>query len=205
MALAITQVRQFTTNEQVTAAKLNDIASSATIATIPDSALDQITTASKVSGAALTALGSIPAGGGTVPSANIRKTIVIAVTAPTDAVATGDGQFYFTCPAELTGMNLVAVYASVLVASTSGTPTIQIARGRRSAVDGALSFADMLSTRITIDADEYDSNSATAAAVINASNDDIVSSTYADVLRIDVDVAGTGTQGLEVRASFQTP
>jgi hypothetical protein len=40
-------------------------------AAIPDSKLAQITTASKVSGAALTSLASIPAGAGVIPAANV--------------------------------------------------------------------------------------------------------------------------------------
>jgi hypothetical protein len=108
---------------------------------------------------------------------------------------------YFTCPAELNGMNLVAAYASTIVAGTG--VTVQVARGRRTAADGALSFEDMLSTAITIDTGEYDSANAATAAVIDTDNDDIVVSTYVDVLRIDVDAA-TGS-GLEVRLSFQTP
>lgn len=54
MATTITQTRQFTTNEQVTSAKLNDIASSATLSTIADSDLATITTAGKVNVSALT-------------------------------------------------------------------------------------------------------------------------------------------------------
>jgi hypothetical protein len=98
-------------------------------------------------------------------------------------------------------MNLVDADASTIGAGTG--VTVQIARGRRSAVDGALSFADMLSTRITIDTGEYDSANAAAPAVIDTTKDDIVVSTYVDVLRIDVDVASG--LGLEVRLAFQTP
>ncbi len=172
---------------------------------IADSKLSTITTAGKVSGAALTLLGNIPSAAGTVPSVNVRKTVVITITAPDEVLTTGDGKFYFTCPPELNGMNLVDADASVITASTSGTPTIQIARGRRSSATGACTYADMLSTRITIDASEFDSANAAAAPVIDTSNDDIVVSTYVDVLRIDVDVSGVTTAGLEVRLSFQTP
>ena len=168
---------------------------------IADTKLSTITTAGKVSGAALTLLGNIPAAGGTVPPANIRKTVVLAVTAPADAPVVGDGAIYFTCPPELTGMNLVDADASTITAGTG--VTIQVARGRRSAANGALTFADMLSTRITIDTGEYDSANAAAAAVIDTANDDIVVSTYVDVLRVDVDVASG--KGLECRLSFQTP
>ena len=108
---------------------------------------------------------------------------------------------YFTCPAELNGMNLVAVADSTIVAGTG--VTVQIARGRRSAANGALTFADMLSTAITIDTGEYDSANGATPAVIDTANDDIVVSTYVDVLRVDVDVASG--KGLECRLSFQTP
>ena len=174
-------------------------------AAIADSKLAQITTASKVSGAAITALASVPSGAGDLPIANAkaitRKALVVTVTASADPVTAGDGAFYYTCPVELNGMNLVAVGASTIVAGTG--VTVQIARGRRSAANGALTFADMLSTRITIDTGEYDSANAAAAAVIDTANDDIVVSTYVDVLRIDVDVASG--KGLECRLSFQTP
>lgn len=173
-----------------------------------DTKLAQITTASKVSGAALTTLGNIPATAGTIPTKHTRKVIAIRVSeagTDADALTTGDGKVYFTCPPELTGMNLVDADASVITASTSGVVTVQVARGRRSAANGALTFADMLSTRITIDENEYDSANAAAASAIDTSNDDIVVTTYVDVLRIDVDVAGTETKGLEVRLAFQYP
>jgi hypothetical protein len=158
-----------------------------------------------VSGAALTSLASVPSGAGDLPAANakaiMRKEMVIAITAATDPLVAGNGAFYYTCPPILNGMNLVDADASTITAGTG--VTVQIARGRRSAVDGALSFEDMLSTEITIDTGEYDSANAATAAVIDTDNDDIVVSTYVDVLRIDVDVASGS--GLEVRMSFQTP
>jgi hypothetical protein len=166
-----------------------------------------VTTAGAISGAALITLGNTPSGAGILPIANLpsttllRKALVLKVTADADLLVAGDGAMYFTCPAELNGMNLVAVGASTLVAGTG--VTIQIARGRRSAANGALTFADMLSTRITIDTGEYDSINGATPAVIDTSNDDIVVSTYVDVLRVDVDVASGA--GLEVRLSFQTP
>ena len=52
-------------NGNITAANL------ASNLALPDTQLAQITTASKVSGAALTSLGSIPSGGGTVPTTNL--------------------------------------------------------------------------------------------------------------------------------------
>jgi hypothetical protein len=57
----------------------------------------------------------------------------------------------------------------------------------------------MLSTRITIDASEWDSKDAATAAVINTSNDDV---SEGDLIRIDIDVTGTGSQGLFVTLGF---
>jgi hypothetical protein len=91
-------------------------------------------------------------------------------------------------------MNLVDADAAVYTVSSSGTPTIQI--------HNLTDTSDMLSTRITIDANEYTSYDAATPPVINASEDDVVTK---DILRIDVDVAGTGTKGLDVILSFQTP
>lgn len=61
---------------------------------------------------------------------------------------------------------------------------------------------DMLSTALTIDANEKDSKDATTAAVIDTDHDDVATG---DELRFDVDVAGTGTKGLEVRLAFRLP
>lgn len=131
------------------------------------------------------------------------KEVIIPVFLYDYAVTTGDGKVYVTLPSTLNGMNLVDVRANLGVApSTSGTPTIQIARGRRASATSALSFVDVLSTRITIDANEYDSKDATTSAVINTANDDIATG---DVYRIDMDVAGTGTKGLDIICLFRLP
>ena len=110
------------------------------------------------------------------------------------ALATGDGKRYCTIPAELNGWNLVAVMAAVYTVSSSGTPTVQ--------VHNLTDTADMLSTRITIDANEYSSATAAAPPAINGAADDVATG---DRLRIDVDVAGTGTKGLDVVLTFQLP
>lgn len=119
-----------------------------------------------------------------------------------EAVTTGDGKRFFRIPAELNGMNLVSVGADVVVTSSSGLPTIQIARGRQSNPTSAHSFVDMLSTRITIDVGQYDSKDATTPAVIDGSNDDVATG---DILRIDYDVSGTGTIGTGVTLGFRLP
>jgi hypothetical protein len=112
------------------------------------------------------------------------------------AITTGDGKVYFRVDAYASGMNLVAVGASVGTVSSSGTPTIQLRRVRSGA------SADMLSTRITIDVSEVDSSTAASASVINTSNDDVLEG---DQIYVDIDVAGTGTKGLNITMVFQTP
>lgn len=131
-----------------------------------------------------------------------QEPVAITVFEGTTAVTTGDGKVYFRIPASLDGTNLVDAAAVVLAKSTSGTPTVQIARGRQAAAGSAHTFVDMLSTRITIDANEFDSATAATPRVINTSNDDVLTG---DLIRVDVDVAGTGTTGMWLNLWFQEP
>lgn len=130
------------------------------------------------------------------------KVVAIQVFDATAALATGDGKAYFRIPTILNGMDLVSVGASVITTSSSGTPTVQVARGRQANATTAHAYVDMLSTALTIDALEYDSKDATTAAAINTSNDDVLTG---DLIRIDCDVAGTGTQGLNITLTFRLP
>ena len=123
-----------------------------------------------------------------------EKIIYLKVIADDTTLTTGDGKMYVTIPSALNRMNLVDADASIYTASTSGTPTIQIYNVTDS--------QDMLSTRITIDINENTSYTATTPSVINATYDDVATG---DQLRIDVDVAGTGTKGLDVILTFQLP
>ncbi len=122
------------------------------------------------------------------------KTVILKVIAEDTALTTGDGKMYFTVPVELNGFNLVTVGAHVYAASTSGLPTFQL-HNKTDAVD-------MLSTLITIDANELDSKDAATPPVINGAADDMATG---DEIRIDCDVAGTGTKGLEIRMGFRKP
>jgi len=122
------------------------------------------------------------------------KNVVVKVIADDTALTVVDGLMHFTIPIELNGMNLISVGAHVYTVSTVGLPTFQI----HNLTDGS----DMLSTAITIDANENDSKDATTPAVINAAEDDVVTG---DVIRLDCDVAGTGTKGMEIRMGFRKP
>lgn len=130
------------------------------------------------------------------------KELVVNVLERNYTVTTGDRKACVTVPSTMTGMNIVSVNANVYTPSTSGTPTIQIARGRQSSPTSAPTFVDVLSTRITIDANEYDSKDATTPAVIDTANDDLA---MGDLICGDVDVTGTGTKGLSFRVVARLP
>lgn len=123
-----------------------------------------------------------------------KRVIQVKVIDDATTLTTGDGKVIFLVPQELNGYNLVGANAFVTTVSSSGTPTVQI----RNVTDAV----DMLSTRITIDASEYTSYTAAAAAVVNATYDDVATG---DRLAVDVDVAGTGAKGLGIVLTFQLP
>jgi hypothetical protein len=154
-------------------------------------------------------LESVVAGAGIVvdttdsanPEISTRSAITVLVQGGT--ISTGDGKVYIgPLPSSVNGKNLVSAVASVLTKSTSGTPTIQIARGRQANATSAHSFSDMLSTRITIDANDFSSLDASAPPVIDGATDDIATG---DFIRVDVDVPGTGTANLYISLEFELP
>jgi hypothetical protein len=117
---------------------------------------------------------------------------VILIGTPTTAVAVGDAQQILGIPEDLDETSLVAVGAYVTTVSSSGLVTVQIRNITQA-------NADMLSTKITIDANEKDSKTAATQAVINLTVDDVL---WGDQIAVDVDVAGTGAKGLAVRLAF---
>lgn len=124
-----------------------------------------------------------------------EKIIYIKVILETSTLATGDGQAYVTILDNLLdGMNIIRVAAGVYTVSSSGLPTIQIYN--------VTDAVDILSTRITIDVSEKNSLTAATPPVIDAANDELK---LGDILRIDVDVAGTGTKGLDVAIVCKAP
>ena len=127
-------------------------------------------------------------------NAVVKRIIIIKVIDDVTALTTGDGKTHVTIPIEMNGMNLISVGAHVYTASSSGLPTVMI--------HNLTDTVDMLSTAITIDANEKDSKDAATPPAINAATDDVATG---DEIRIDVDIAGTGTLGLEIRMGFQTP
>jgi hypothetical protein len=125
-----------------------------------------------------------------------QKTVVLKII-PETTVLTTCHTGLFTVPSTLCGMHLTDADAAVYGVSSSGTPTVQIHN-----LDNDCGATDMLSTVITIDACERSSYSANTAPVVDTCAAKTVVDT-GDRLRIDVDVAGTGTDGLDVILTFE--
>jgi hypothetical protein len=106
--------------------------------------------------------------------------LIVAVGDETTALTTGTGKVTFRLPHAVT---LTAVRASLTTESSSGAVTVDINEGG----------STILSTKLTIDANEKTSMTAATAAVIS-------DTTLADdaEMTIDIDGAGTGAAGLKV-------
>lgn len=117
----------------------------------------------------------------------------IKVISDTTVLTTGDGKFIFlvTVADAIAGLNLTGCGAYVTTVSSSGLPTVQIRNITQS--------WDILSTKLSIDASEFSSDTATTPYVIDPSKDLI---SLGDRIAIDVDVAGTGAKGLGVILVF---
>lgn len=126
----------------------------------------------------------------------VDREVQIAVTDPAGAaISTGDGQAYFVVPTSIGGMDLVSVAAAVVGAqSSSGTVSV--------AIYNVTQAADMLSVNVTIDANENTSYTAATGPTIDTANDDVATG---DILRVDIDGAGTGAKGLVIHLGFHTP
>jgi hypothetical protein len=110
-------------------------------------------------------------------------------------VTTGDGKLIWATTQDMDSGYLLEAQAFVTTVSSSGTPTIQIRNVTRS--------VDMLSTRITIDASEFTSYTATTPSVVDDTGSPPRSFVQrGDLLAVDVDVAGTGAKGLGVYLTF---
>lgn len=132
------------------------------------------------------------------------KTVCVQISGSASgdtALATGDDKATLAIDTTLNGMNLIAVKAYVTTVSSSGAPLFQVRRSRRSSAT-ARTVVDMLSTGVSIDANEFESADAATAAVINTSNDDVQTG---DILLFDCDTAGTGTKGATILLTFQLP
>jgi hypothetical protein len=123
------------------------------------------------------------------------EVVGVMVFGSATSCATGDGKAFFRVPSKLNGWNLVAVAMNCYTAGTTGTMDVQI-RNKTDAVD-------MLSTKLTIDSTETDTLTAAAAAVIDATKDDVATG---DLIAVDVDaIQTTPALGLFIELQFQLP
>jgi hypothetical protein len=120
------------------------------------------------------------------------RTIQLKVIDDGATLTTGDGKLIFCIPSNFNGLTLIDADAYVTTSSSSGTPTVQIRNVTNS-------NADMLSTPITVDANETASYTAAVQPVIDTGQDNVATG---DLLAIDVDAAGTGARGLGVIMRF---
>ena len=140
-----------------------------------------------------------------IKASNLSKTISFGLTiyAPISQVIAGTAIVY-TCPmpAALAGYNLTYVQISCDTKSTSGLITVQVERGHQASPTSAYAYVNSLSTVVSIDANEYDSDTAATPYVIDTNYDDI---SEGDKFRFTVPNAGTGAQGLSIVCTFTLP
>ena len=123
----------------------------------------------------------------------------IPVIAWTTDTTVADGHFYFRIGKKLAGLNLVYVHAEVITAGTATAAELLTIN-----IYNVTQTADILSTAITLDSTETGSDTADAAAVIDAAQDDMQEN---DVIRIDIDeiFATTASKGLIITLGFDIP
>lgn len=109
-----------------------------------------------------------------------HECLMLAVTDETTVITTGTAKVTFRMPYAFTVTDL---RASLTTASTSGVPTVDINEGGTT----------IISTKLTIDANELTSTTAAAAYVLS---DSVIADDAS--MTIDIDVAGTGAKGLKV-------
>lgn len=109
-----------------------------------------------------------------------QEVIAVAISDETTAITTGTDKVTFRMPFAMT---VTSVRASLSTASTSGNPTFDINEGGTS----------ILSTKLSIDANEKTSTTAATPPVIS-------DSALADdaEITVDIDTAGTGAKGAKV-------
>jgi hypothetical protein len=124
-----------------------------------------------------------------ISTTNLRvlETIGISVVSESTTLTTGTAKRTFRMPFAFT---VTGVRASLSTASSSGTPTVDINEGGTT----------ILSTKLTIDANELTSTTAVTAAVVS----DTALADDAEIT-IDIDVAGTGAKGLKVYINGYRP
>lgn len=140
----------------------------------------------------------LPAGANSRYRANgpdpIHVLVHLRVFSDATVVSAGNDKRRFVVTDDLGGTFLRSAHATVSTAGSSAT-TVQ--------VHNLTTADDLLSTVTTIDSGDTTSYDATTPHVVDDSGDPQVNYiTRGDVLRVDVDSAGTGAKGLEVLLEF---
>ena len=117
--------------------------------------------------------------------------IQLKIVADDVVMTSGDGKFFLAITEDMDAMGLIDCAAWVSTVSSVGGITVQI--------HNTTQAVDMLSTPLTIDQSETNSRTAATPMVINPGNADV---DWADLIRIDVDGAGTGAKGLGIDLFF---
>jgi hypothetical protein len=125
-----------------------------------------------------------------------KRVVEVPIFSSNDTVTTGDGKAYLVIPYEFNGMNIIKSELAEITAATAGVTTVQIAR------IGTAGTADILDIRMTIDINERTSYTAANASVIGTANRLMATG---DMVRWDVDVAGTTALGLIGILTLQMP
>jgi len=122
------------------------------------------------------------------------RTIIIKAIPDADDTYVGDGITAVTIPATFDGLNLYSIGGHVYTAGTGATTDVQL--------HNLTTAADVLSTKLTIDATELDSSTAATPVVINTGVNGVSTAT---VLRIDIDqiASSSAAKGLEIRMEFR--
>lgn len=104
-----------------------------------------------------------------------------------EALKVANGVLNFIIPDTLNNTKIVSVHGAVSVASTSGLPTARLYNITKGVY--------VLSTNVTIDANEYTSYTAETQPVVNASNNLL---NTGDRMQIDLTAIGTGAKGFDM-------
>lgn len=112
-------------------------------------------------------------------------------------VEAGDGAFYWAIQEDIGWPKLVLLHAQAYVSTVSSGGDIVVQ------IHNVTTAVDMLATRITIDAGDFTSYQSATPSVPDYSgtppNNEV---STGDLLRIDVDSAGTAAKGLGVMVRF---
>lgn len=118
----------------------------------------------------------------------------IKVFEDVNVVVVGDGVFYWPIPTDLGEADIILIEGGVSTPSGSGSVQVQVAHS----VDGAAGpWSDVLTTKVTILEGEYNDDE---TAEVGSGGTWTVQD--GDWLRIDVDAAGDGAQGLAMMVAL---